>query len=668
MGTCVSKNPGIQSDNPGPDDQSVDSRDGHIDITSGLNLEPSGSTDGALREPLPEIAPTRRPAAQRGNLNLAGPSSQQIQQLLQSERDANAADSPLNAGDLLSPLSRPDALPTPPAASTLPSTRAARAAAQRSELEVLCDELLAVASFIEPTLTAALHKTAAATDGTLEGLQYRLKTRDSLLRKATADFLEERQNFFESLSGRYQKQPKTIDEVVFLISDVLRYTIVFPTERYTPGTKNALKRLRNGGFKALKCKNYWEPNDSYQGINCVLGHELDESRTAGRKAPRVFRVEVQFHTAESFEVKMTTHRLYELYRVETEPMRKAQIYQQLVSLADSPPMPPGVLQIKQLTSKPPPEMYKIWLLQMQETAAQNDKLILHALEIAIGPNSLKLPETGASRSKLRSSPGKPSSGLAGSDVSGGALLTASASGSLAAVSAWRLRQSVRRASMTSSVLAGGSRRQRMQQALSDVESMLSYTVIFPEPVYWANVTESVAKLEGQGSRQVDYENFWLAQPGVPWMYRGYHVLFQLNAVRYEVQFHTPESYDIKENGMDEKFHEYRLMNGRERTAMNVQLMKLWQEAFVPRGQMHRGRVEWKSPERARSSLLSSTATQPPAPVSKKGSTASGLNATSLSGPSPEKLRQKLAKKQGDSSASVVHSSETLIEEIQSGIS
>lgn len=88
---------------------------------------------------------------------------------------------------------------------------------------MLCDELLVRAERLEGVITGVLQEMASGQGGRMEGLQYRLKSRESLLRKCRADVEEAQVSFM--LSFRQLKDadraPEPKDELR-KIGDVLR--------------------------------------------------------------------------------------------------------------------------------------------------------------------------------------------------------------------------------------------------------------------------------------------------------------------------------------------------------------------------------------------------------------------------------------------------------------
>lgn len=96
-------------------------------------------------------------------------------------------------------------------------------------------------------------------------------------------------------------------------------------------------------------KNYWPSGDDYSGVNTNL------------RAPNGLAWELQFHTPQSFELKMSSHYVYEQVRqpdVSTET-RQA-LYIQVADEWESVPVPAGILepgslhQLEEIILRPSP--------------------------------------------------------------------------------------------------------------------------------------------------------------------------------------------------------------------------------------------------------------------------------------------------------------------------
>ena len=102
------------------------------------------------------------------------------------------------------------------------------------------------------------------------------------------------------------------------MKDSVRYTYQFDGQRYADGVADARAGLQDAGYQEIKFKNTWG-EEGYQGINGAY-RTPDGSGT----------IEVQFHTPESLETKMTGHDLYEERRLpETTPERVAELDRQM---------------------------------------------------------------------------------------------------------------------------------------------------------------------------------------------------------------------------------------------------------------------------------------------------------------------------------------------------
>ena len=133
--------------------------------------------------------------------------------------------------------------------------------------------------------TKFLVEFAKTNKAVLEGLEYRVKSPKSLYNKL---YQRVEKSFFDSLA------------------DVVRYTIILDPEDYVEQIRSVITALSEKNWKIYALKNYWT-NDSfpYNGVNTKF------------KNPRNYRIEIQFHTKESFDVKMSKedHDLYEQRRV-----------------------------------------------------------------------------------------------------------------------------------------------------------------------------------------------------------------------------------------------------------------------------------------------------------------------------------------------------------------
>lgn len=92
-------------------------------------------------------------------------------------------------------------------------------------------------------------------------------------------------------------------------------------------------------------------------------------------------------------------------------------------------------------------------------------------------------------------------------------------------------------------------RQKMQvdslslvDASSTICDVLRYTIIVSDDVYIEKVDEYLKKIEGLGYQVIKFKNAWKDE-----YYKGINVSFiNSEGVKFELQFHTPNGYAIKE--------------------------------------------------------------------------------------------------------------------------
>ena len=139
------------------------------------------------------------------------------------------------------------------------------------------------------SIRPAMERIEAADPGRrLAGLEHMLKGDDRLKEKVADELNAEPGQDVRSAFGR--------------IADAVRFTLVYPSERYAEGVLGDVDRLKAEGFELMKLKNLWRA-DQYKGVN-----------SQWRVTATGSRLEMQFHTAESREAKELTHEAYERIR------------------------------------------------------------------------------------------------------------------------------------------------------------------------------------------------------------------------------------------------------------------------------------------------------------------------------------------------------------------
>jgi hypothetical protein len=226
-------------------------------------------------------------------------------------------------------LDTPPAHPSPRIAATGredPESRTERFAEHREKVDDVyrtyavdqgCER---VREIEEKVVTPAMQRIEAEDPSRrLVGLEHCLKGKDRLT---------------EKVSEAMQFKGLSAGDAFAEVKDAIRYTFVYPEERYAAGILADCHRLTDAGFERYDRRNSWSEGE-YKGVN---------SRWREPASGQIF--EVQFHTQASFEVKQETHWAYEKLRTgsATDSERdELRAYQRQVSAAI--PVPPGVSEI-----------------------------------------------------------------------------------------------------------------------------------------------------------------------------------------------------------------------------------------------------------------------------------------------------------------------------------
>ncbi|MCO7125106.1 minor capsid protein [Sporolactobacillus shoreicorticis] len=146
--------------------------------------------------------------------------------------------------------------------------------------QVAANKMIEEAKKQEPAITAVLVSTAATVGASLAGLEYRIKSVESLTRKIESE-------------GNKK------------IRDILRYTTIADPNELVDHYYETVELLKENGYTETVVKNYWNnPVNPYNGINTFV------------KNADGYEFELQYHTAESFALKNgKLHDLYEKWRV-----------------------------------------------------------------------------------------------------------------------------------------------------------------------------------------------------------------------------------------------------------------------------------------------------------------------------------------------------------------
>lgn len=175
----------------------------------------------------------------------------------------------------------------------------------------------------EPPITEDLQSISEMLNVEMKGLDHRIKTKKSYLRKMATD-------------TKNSVSTDVIRNAIENAHDVIRYTYQADPKNLVSAYNSIVEELQGKGYSLKKVKNTWKKGQSYKGINTTF------------QAPDGTKFEVQFHTPESFALKDgELHKLYEEYRKDdTTAERRKELLMQMVGLSNKLETPEGIAGIK----------------------------------------------------------------------------------------------------------------------------------------------------------------------------------------------------------------------------------------------------------------------------------------------------------------------------------
>lgn len=390
------------------------------------------------------------------------------------------------------------------------------------------DEFLQNSRNNEPEITNAMQHMASETSARMEGLEYRLKDEESFKRKFATEL------------------PKSGDDIAVALSkmkDSVRYTATWETHEYTERVRAAEQKLLDQGYEPVKRKPTWG-DEGYRGFNSFW------------KDPKTGQVfEVQFHTPESFDAKMRTHDIYDQIRIlpEGDPRRIALEAEQN-AIFDAVPHPPGAETLSnphgsghesapsashehvqenstpREENDPPPHTD-----DATTTARPTEHDTEPAWVSSENPNiTLNHEQNRAAEEFLaRSAENEPKI----TDAMG---RMASETGSRMEGLEYRLKDedSFKRKFAAELEEVSGD----IEPALANMKDSVRYTATWETNHYTENVRAAEQYLREQGYEPVKRKPSWNDEG-----YRGFNSFWRDSETGqvFEVQFHTPESFDAK---------------------------------------------------------------------------------------------------------------------------
>ncbi|MFR9276548.1 MAG: hypothetical protein ACLVK5_00375 [Peptoniphilus senegalensis] len=150
------------------------------------------------------------------------------------------------------------------------------------------EKLIKKAHNIEKPITNTLLETSKELGAKMEGLEFKFKGLESLVRK---------------IKGRTRDGKKSLEEASYDMKDVLRYTMILDENNFVDGFEKTRENLSKLGYNIYRVKNTFHDGAPYKGLNTNVKDSQGN----------IF--ELQFHTQKSFDIKMgPLHKMYEEQR------------------------------------------------------------------------------------------------------------------------------------------------------------------------------------------------------------------------------------------------------------------------------------------------------------------------------------------------------------------
>lgn len=142
-------------------------------------------------------------------------------------------------------------------------------------------------------MTNDLINFTSSTTGSLEGLDYRIKSVESTTRK---------------IKDKSQEKRISPEEYSNQVTDILRYTFCSDENNLVKEFFDIKNNLENKGYNIIEINNTFPIlNATYKGINTLVKNSYG------------YIFELQFHTYQSLKIKEENHKLYEKSRLPSKP-------------------------------------------------------------------------------------------------------------------------------------------------------------------------------------------------------------------------------------------------------------------------------------------------------------------------------------------------------------
>lgn len=186
----------------------------------------------------------------------------------------------------------------------------------------------------EPAITGDLVAATQASGASLAGLEYRMKSPESLARK---------------IATKHEADPtRTHAEIASSLNDVVRYTVTCPNSASTADQVRQISgELAGRGWELRTLEHSHLQGNPYRGVHAVYASPSGET------------VEVQFHTEQALQIKVATHIDYETYRnPDRSPEERASAREASARAWNALPIPPGLDELTVLGRRPTIKDYR----------------------------------------------------------------------------------------------------------------------------------------------------------------------------------------------------------------------------------------------------------------------------------------------------------------------
>lgn len=210
---------------------------------------------------------------------------------------------------------------------------------QIDRLFVIVDARLAEARDQSEMVTDLLTQSCKMCKGKMFGLEFKIKDRESTFSKVI-------RKMPAAHDMAPEEQTSQFTNALHSLRDLLRYTMVLNTKRYTKGVIDTIALLGTKNVHPIEgtVKNFWRrkgQDTDYLGINASF--QTPQKFTSTGELLDGFPFELQFHTDESIETKMEkAHFSFEQFRL-TTGLEKLQYWEDMVRMWSMVPIPPGDL-------------------------------------------------------------------------------------------------------------------------------------------------------------------------------------------------------------------------------------------------------------------------------------------------------------------------------------